>query len=223
VARFTNNCFMITRTSYVAVANSLKTGHGPAASEENGPRVQIRVKKAVENRDQDRQARPRQAGGGVLRSPRTTAGELTMRDREGDALQARAAASFAPEIYRDPLSYPVPRRRIRQGARHRRRAGRQASHSMSSTKQVGCRQPGRGKSSNGSRVRAAYRSADGLPARAAGLGRKNNVGSSRRGGRPDSPHRGRFRLRTRMASNPTLICTPRHRRRAARSAVKRQR
>ncbi len=142
VARFTHTCFMITPyEGYVAVAEQLNR-LTPGSSEKRSALFNS-GSEAVENAIKI--ARTYTHKQAVVSFDHAYHGRtnLTMALTAKSMPYKHGFGPFAPEIYRAPLSYPVPRRRIRQGARHRRRTGRQASHRRH-RQAGGRRQPGRG-------------------------------------------------------------------------------
>ena len=132
VAEFTHTCFMITPyEEYVAVAEQLNR-LTPGDRREALGAVQLR-RRGRRERDQDRPHLHPQAGGRRVRPrlPRPHQPDDGA-DREVDALQARLRPVRARDLPRAAV-LSVPRRRVRQGAGHRRRAGRRARHRASST------------------------------------------------------------------------------------------
>ena len=167
VADFTHTCFMITPyEEYVAVCERLNR-LTPGERREAFGVVQL----GVGGRRERRQDRPHvhpQAGGGCVRSrlPRPHQPDDGV-DRQVDALQAWFRPVRAGDLPRS-LVVSVPRRRVRQGAGHRRGAGRQAC--VERHRQAGrCRQPRRGDHRTDSGRGRVHRPRGGIPADAARL------------------------------------------------------
>ena len=128
VAEFTHTCFMVTPyEEYVAVcgaAQPARPGHGREAV----GAVQLGLRGGRE-RHQDRPHLHPQAGGRRVRPrlPRPHQPDDGA-DREVDALQARLRPVRTRDLPRSAV-LSVPRRGVRQGTGHRRRAGRASAPS----------------------------------------------------------------------------------------------